>query len=171
MHSKGFPPFARADARVLILGTLPGQASLAAEEYYAYPRNAFWPIMGELAGAFPHLPYEARMLRLNEKGIALWDVCAQGFRPGSLDSNISKPAANDFRTFFRTHPHIKLIAFNGQPASALYRRLVLPGLPHSAQAIPREILPSTSPAHASLSFAQKLARWREVVGIALGDSI
>ena len=103
--SKGFPPVSRADARVLILGSLPGQVSLARVQYYAQPRNAFWPIMGRLFGAAPELPYEERLERLMARGVALWDVCAEGRRPGSLDQKIDRAsvAPNDFAGFLAAH--------------------------------------------------------------------
>ncbi len=128
MQSKGFGAFARKDACLLILGTLPGQKSLELARYYGHPRNGFWPIMGALVGAKSELPYETRIEKLLQSRIALWDVCAEGYRPGSLDSAICEPVANDFAGFFAGHPQIRLIAFNGQPPAKLYRRLVLPYL-------------------------------------------
>ncbi|MBS0395831.1 MAG: DNA-deoxyinosine glycosylase, partial [Proteobacteria bacterium] len=137
MHATGFPPIARRDARVLVLGSLPGQESLRRRQYYAQPRNAFWPIMGELVGAAPALPYPRRARRLAASGIALWDVCAAAFRPGSLDAAIEPGSvvANDFAAFFRRHPRIRLVCFNGRTAATLYRRRVLPDLPPEARAL------------------------------------
>jgi TDG/mug DNA glycosylase family protein len=158
--SKGFPPIARADARVLILGSLPGQVSLARVQYYAQPRNAFWPIMGRLFGAAPELPYEERLARLMENGVALWDVCAQGVRPGSLDHKIDAASVepNDIAGFLAAHSRIGLICLNGAKAAELFRRKVAPTL---AAAAPRKlILPSTSPAHAAMNFERKLEHWR-----------
>jgi double-stranded uracil-DNA glycosylase len=161
MQATGFAPVAAADARVLILGSLPGAVSLARGEYYAQPRNAFWPVMGAFVGAAPSLPYARRLERLTTNGIALWDVCASGFRPGSLDSAIalSSVVPNDFAAFFRDHPGIGLVCCNGGTAAELFRRLVLPGLPAEARAVRRLVLPSTSPAHAAMPFAEKLRRW------------
>jgi TDG/mug DNA glycosylase family protein len=159
--SKGFPPVAGAGAHVLILGSLPGQVSLARAQYYAQPRNAFWPIMGQLFGALPELPYAERLARLVARGVALWDVCAEGRRPGSLDQKIdhASVAPNDFAAFLAGHPHVALIAFNGAAAAALFRRKVAPGLP---SVFPPTIqLPSTSPAHAAMPFERKLALWRD----------
>jgi len=169
MHSQGFPPIARRDARVLVLGSLPGQESLRRRQYYAQPRNAFWPIMGALCGARPELPYPARTRRLAASGIALWDVCATAFRAGSLDASIlaGSVVVNDFAAFLARHRRIRLVCFNGRTAAALYRRHVLPALPAGARALATLELPSTSPAHAALSPARKLARWRQLVG-ALG---
>lgn len=157
-RSFGFPPVSRGDARVLILGSLPGQASLAAKQYYAQPRNAFWPLMGRLFGAGVELSYEDRLRRLTESGVALWDVCASARRPGSLDTKIEamSVAPNDFAGFFEAHRDIGLICFNGAAAERLFER-------HVSRALrappPRLRLPSTSPAHASLRFEQKLEAW------------
>lgn len=165
MHDTGFPPIADAHARVLILGSLPGQVSLQRQQYYALPRNAFWNIMGELFDAGPDLPYVERGRRLMQNGMALWDVCAAAQRPGSLDSAIvhASVVPNDFAQFFAAHPALRLICFNGGKAADLYRRLVLPGLPAAFQAIHTETLPSTSPAYAAMSFEKKLARWSAVL--------
>lgn len=165
MHAQGFPPIADAHARVLILGSLPGQESLRQQQYYAQPRNAFWKIMGALFGAGPESTYTERAQRLVRNGIALWDVCAAAQRPGSLDAAIvhASVVPNDFAAFLAAHPHIGLIGFNGGKAAALYRRLVLPGLPTALAAIRCETLPSTSPAHAAMRFEQKLARWAAVL--------
>lgn len=159
-HCTGFPPISRRNARVLILGSLPGVESLKQQQYYAKKQNSFWKIMGELAGAAPDLPYETRLKCLMQNRIALWDVCATAFRPGSLDSAIQSPQANDFAAFFKTHKKIELICFNGQPAAKFFRLYVEPTLPASIRAIPRQTLPSTSPAHAGMKFDQKLSLWR-----------
>lgn len=165
MHAQGFPPIADAHARILILGSLPGQESLRQQQYYAQPRNAFWKIMGALFGAGPESTYTERAQRLMRNEIALWDVCAAAQRPGSLDAAIvhASVVPNDFAAFLAAHPHIGLIGFNGGTAAALYRRLVLPGLPAALASIRCETLPSTSPAHAAMRFEQKLARWAAVL--------
>lgn len=155
-----FPPAARTDARSLILGTLPGVESLRLGQYYGHRRNAFWPIMGELAGAGPDLLYEGRLEKLTEAGFALWDVCAAATRPGSLDAHIRDLVPNDFTRFFLDHRAIALICFNGQTAAKLFERYVAPDLPEEARQIARITLPSTSPAHAGMRFEQKLALWR-----------
>lgn len=167
MHSQGFPPIARRDARVLVLGSLPGQESLRRRQYYAQSRNAFWPIMGALCGAGPELPYRARTRRLALSGIALWDVCATAFRAGSLDAAIvaGSVVVNDFGAFLARHPGIRLVCFNGRTAAALYRRHVLPALGPAARTLPTLELPSTSPAHAALPLAAKLARWRALAAL------
>ena len=163
MHSSGFAPVADANARFLVLGTLPWQMSLRMQQYYAQPRNAFWKIMGEIFGAGPEMPYEGRLQRLKENGIALWDVCAAAHRPGSLDASIDLASveANPFGEFFAEHSAIKLVCFNGAKAHALYQRLVVPDLKHDD--IRYAALPSTSPAHAGMPYAEKLARWSSLL--------
>ncbi len=159
LHS--FPPIAAADARVLILGSMPGEASLAAGEYYAHPRNAFWPIMGALLGFDPALPYAERARRLAAAGVALWDVAQSCVRPGSLDARMRDITPNDFAPFLAAHPGIRHVFFNGAKAEELFVRLVLRrGI---AAGIPRRRLPSTSPAHASLRPDEKRERWRIVL--------
>jgi TDG/mug DNA glycosylase family protein len=154
--NRGFPPIADKNSRVLILGTLPGQASLAAGRYYAHPRNAFWPIVGHVFGFEADAPYELRVLRLRAAGIAVWDVCAAAVRPGSLDSAIAPDTitANDFTTFFARHRRIARVGFNGATAARLYRRHALP-----VDGIAFVTLPSTSPAHAAMDISTKRRRW------------
>ncbi len=162
MHSQGFPPIASRDARVLVLGSLPGQESLRRRQYYAQPRNAFWPIMGALCGAGPDLPYRDRARRLAASGIALWDVCRTAYRAGSLDASIvaASVVVNDLGAFLARHPRIRLVCFNGRTAAALYRRHVLPALHPRLRTLATLELPSTSPAHAALPLPAKLERWQ-----------
>jgi len=159
--STGFPPIARADARVLVLGSLPSEASLRAQQYYAHPRNAFWNIMQVIAGAAGG--YASRCRALEQRGIAVWDVLQRSVRPGSLDADVDMASAvpNDFAGFFAGHRQVRLVCFNGRKARAMFRRLVLPGL--SLPGVGFALLPSTSPAHASLSFAAKLDTWRGII--------
>ncbi len=159
--SVGFPPVADDRARVLVLGSLPGRRSLAEHQYYAQPQNAFWRIMGRLLGAEPSLPYEQRLERLRLGNVALWDVLAAGEREGSLDSSIDPKSivVNDFASFLARHRGIALVCFNGRTAAELYRRRVVPQLKPERAALATRLLPSTSPAYASLRFEQKLARW------------
>jgi double-stranded uracil-DNA glycosylase len=167
MLSFGFPPVSSPSARVLILGSLPGQLSLERCEYYANPQNAFWRIM---AARIPRLPldYAGRVAALIEHGIALWDVLAAATRTGSLDAAIGKDAIpNNFRAFFHAHPHIRLVGFNGATASKLYASHVMPTLDEAQRAIENHLLPSTSGAHATLTFAEKTRRWSAL----LGDSV
>ena len=152
---------------MLVLGTLPGPQSLRQQQYYAQSRNAFWRICGELVGAGPELPYLRRLEVLVEHRIALWDVCAAAERVGALDAAIRGASVepNDFAGFFRRHPQIQLICFNGQTAATLYRRHVIPNLPAAFAGIEQRVMPSTSPAHAAMSFERKLERWRGVAAI------
>ena len=161
VHS--FPPIADAQARVLILGSMPGKLSLQAQQYYAHPSNAFWPILGDLVGAHADLSYQARTQVLKANSIALWDVLKSCTREGSLDSDIDDASiiANDFASFHRAHPDIAYVFFNGAKAEACYRKHVLPSHSMAAQ-LHYQRLPSTSPAHASLTRAQKLKAWEIV---------
>jgi TDG/mug DNA glycosylase family protein len=158
----GFAALARPDARVLVLGTLPGAASLACGQYYAQPRNVFWKIMGDLVGAGPARPYEERIRILMARGIALWDVCEGASRKGSADAAIQHDTVrpNQIGDFLRSHAAIELLCFNGAKADGLFRRHVLPTLSQGAAGIPRVVLPSTSPAHAALSFDSKFEKWQ-----------
>ncbi len=165
--SIGFPPVVDVHCRVLVLGSLPGRRSLEARQYYALPRNAFWPIMGELFGAGPALSYERRLNRLVDHRVALWDVLEASVRKGSLDSNIIESTArcNDFVTFFSRYPAIELVCFNGQKAAQIFRRRVLPELRSDGVAGDDRrylTLPSTSPAFAGMPFEEKLSRWSVV---------
>ena len=157
----GFPAIARADARILILGSLPSERSLRANQYYAHPQNAFWKIMGEIADA--QGSYSERCEALMDRGIALWDVLASSVRPGSMDADIqSKTAiANDFSGFLSNHEAIEMICFNGQKAAQMFTRMVQPGLDNNRLAFAS--LPSTSPAYASMSYVDKLAKWRSII--------
>ena len=159
--SQGFAPVARADACILVLGSMPGVASLEATRYYAFPRNVFWKIMGDLFAAGPELDYPSRLERLTENRIALWDVVDVCHRPGSLDSAISKDglAINDFKTFFVRHPQISSVFFNGQKAAGLFKKRVAPGLSGDYKYC---TLPSTSPTHAAKSYAAKLEAWTAI---------
>jgi len=168
---QGFPPIAARNARVLVLGSMPGAASLQANRYYAHPRNGFWPIMGALVGADPALPYARRLARLKAAGIAVWDVLDRCEREGSLDSAIvdATAQANDFAEFFRRHAKLTAVLFNGAKAEVAYRRL---GPPLDVFGLRAWRLPSTSPANASVPFAKKLAAWREALqaaGVAVSD--
>jgi double-stranded uracil-DNA glycosylase len=159
--STGFPPIAAPSARVLILGSLPGQVSLQRQQYYAQPHNVFWRIMGALFGAGPELSYDERAARLVQQHVALWDVCKAAVRPGSLDAAIDLASVipNDFNEFFARHPQLQVVYLNGATAARLYARLVVPRLPPPLQLLSQQRLPSTSPAHAALRFEHKLERW------------
>jgi double-stranded uracil-DNA glycosylase len=160
----GFPPIAASDARVLVLGSMPSVASLARQQYYGHPQNAFWPIMGRLFGASPDLPYENRKRILCEHGIAVWDVLRECHREGSLDTaiRVETESANDFVSFLADHAHIATIFFNGGKAETAFRRHAMAQVADSGREVRFIRLPSTSPAHAGRSFAQKLSAWRAV---------
>jgi len=164
--ARGFPPIARDDARVLVLGSLPSQASLRAREYYAHPRNAFWTIMGVIAGADGD--YTARCRALQACGIAVWDVLSSSVRPGSLDADIDMNSAvpNDFGWFLAGHRELRLVCFNGRMAQQVFQRRVRPSVEVSD--LQFALLPSTSPAHAALTAAEKLTIWRGAIEPHLG---
>ncbi len=157
----GFAPRARADARVLILGSLPGRRSLELRQYYGAPQNAFWRILAAVTGVPAEADYEARVAGLIAQRIALWDVIASAHRAGSLDAHIDRRGlvVNDFAAFFARHRRIERICCNGAVAFSLYRRLVLPTLDAEARSLPVVVLPSTSPAHAAMQLAEKRRRW------------
>jgi len=146
------------DARILILGSLPSQRSIAEDEYYAHPQNAFWRIMAELVDA--NGSYAARCSALQKGGIALWDVLASSVRPGSLDADIQLSTAdvNDFEQFLAMHSAIERICFNGQKAAQIFSDRVPQGTVDNR--IQLFTLPSTSAAHAAMRFAEKLEVWR-----------
>ena len=167
-----FPPVSDENARILILGSMPGRASLRAQQYYAHPRNHFWPIMGELTGAASALPYQERLKILMKNRIALWDVLQCCVRPGSLDSDITDETPNDFISFFAAHPSITHVFFNGQKAAQSFHSCFLssrrdPDLRRNDIRALKNLsfttLPSTSPANASWTFERKLTAWREVL--------
>ena len=162
---RSFPPIADARARVLILGSMPGKASLAAGQYYAHPQNLFWRILGDVTGADFALPYARRARALKACAIALWDVLESCSREGSLDSSIddATSSANDFASFYRDHARIAHVFFNGAKAEACYRRHVLPLLPVELGRIRYARLPSTSPANASMPRAHKQRAWQQAL--------
>lgn len=166
MHVQSFPPLGHTRATRLVLGTMPGRASLLAGQYYAHPRNAFWYIIEELFGIPRELPYSRRVRELATTGLAVWDVLAACTRTTSLDSDIVPESAvpNDFGAYLARHRRIRTIYFNGGPARALFERHVAPGLNPAHQVIGRVALPSTSPTHARRSHADKLEAWRVIAG-------
>jgi len=159
-RAKSFPPVIAPDARVLIVGSMPGTASLAAGQYYAHPYNQFWRILGQICGAGPELAYEQRLARLRAHGIALWDVLDSCVRRGSLDSAIEHHSAiaNDIPALLRGAPQMRRICCNGATAYHGVRRYFGDALDTLGVTVLR--LPSTSPANAGWSFARKLAAWR-----------
>lgn len=165
MHIYSFPPIAAESASILILGTMPGKESLAQQQYYAHPRNAFWPIMGELFDFDPREDYLTRQARLTMRGIAVWDVLQSCIRASSLDADIDSESIvpNNFENFLETHAAIHRICFNGTKAAQLFRRHVQPQLPIRNGPIEYVFLPSTSPAHAGMNFAKKLQAWQQII--------
>ncbi|MDE2387647.1 MAG: DNA-deoxyinosine glycosylase [Betaproteobacteria bacterium] len=157
-----FPPIASDQARILILGSMPGEASLAAKQYYAHPRNAFWPIMTQWLQIDPYASYEKKVTALQSSPVALWDVLKSCKRVGSLDSMIETgtQTGNDFPSFFSTYRKITHVFFNGGTAEASFKRYVLPG---SGLDLTFARLPSTSPANARLSFDGKCRIWHETL--------
>lgn len=157
-HVCGFAPLATANARVLILGSLPSRQSLQRNEYYGNPQNVFWRVMGELFDAGPGIPYKERTDALMRHGIAIWDVLQSSVRPGSMDAaiDVNKAAPNDFRLFYDEHPKLELLCFNGKKAAELYERLVAS---RGIGSIELRTLPSTSPAYASMTFDEKVRQW------------
>ena len=157
-----FEPIECKSARVLILGSMPGAMSLAEKQYYAHPRNSFWKIMSAILGIPETATYEERIWALQGAGIALWDVLRSCIREGSLDADIEADSitANDFSTFFSRHPSIELVCFNGATAEKYFKRYVMPTLKQNMRCVR---LPSTSPAHASLSFDEKVVAWRVAI--------
>jgi hypoxanthine-DNA glycosylase len=167
----GFPPIVGSDPAVLVLGSLPGKKSIAEQQYYAHPQNTFWKIMGALFDARIELPYEERVSFLKENRIALWDVLQSSSRPGSLDASIRVQSANcnDFVEYLRRYPGIRAICFNGKKAAELYGRLAAPRVLRQYPDLKLEVLPSTSPAHAAMPYAEKLRRWT-IVKTLVGQS-
>jgi hypoxanthine-DNA glycosylase len=155
----GFPPVVDDRAAMLILGSFPSAQSLVVRQYYANPRNAFWPIAGDLFGFDPNAPYESRLTALRAHGVALWDVLQACRRAGSADSAIDPKSlvVNDFDKLFINYPTITRVYFNGAKAADLYRRLAPPN-----DRLEFHRLPSSSPAHA-MRAGTKLTAWRAVV--------
>ena len=165
----GLPPVVASDCRVLILGSMPGAASLQAARYYAHPRNRFWPLMAALADIPAEASYGERLVALQRAGIGLWDVIGECRRAGSLDSAIVRGSerANALVPLIVSLGQLRVIAFNGATAASLFRRHVEPHLPELRQPVQRIALPSTSPAHAAMGLEalreawSVLAPWRE----------
>ena len=162
IHS--FAAIASHDARVLILGSMPGEVSLAKQQYYAHPRNSFWFIIEQLFNASLPLEYAQRTALLMDNKIAVWDVLKACVRTGSLDASIKNDSvvANEFETFFSQHADIKAVFFNGARAEKEFIKHVMPLQGIQLLDLEYHRLPSTSPAHAALSRDQKLSAWRVV---------
>lgn len=161
MIRRAFDPVVDERTRVLILGSLPGEASLAAGQYYAHPRNAFWPLMDAVTGrGISSLAYADRLLALRSKGIGLWDVIASAERSGSLDSAIRSPEAADLRGLVLSLPVLQCVAFNGGTAARHGLRI----LQNEARRLTLMTLPSSSPAHAR-PLATKVVAWEKLITV------
>jgi len=149
-----FAPLVEADSETLILGSLPGEASLAAMEYYAHPRNRFWSMLATVFYEPQPTDYEAKKALLRRNRIALWDMAKSAYRKGSLDSDISDVVVNEIDELLAAHPSLRIVCFNGQKAFALFRQ-------HFTQCedVAYYSLPSTSPANAACSFARLCCEW------------
>lgn len=152
----GLAPVIDPHVRILILGSFPGAASLAAQQYYAHPRNQFWKLVGALVGEDLYgMPYADRLPRLLAHRIGLWDVLEACEREGSLDSAIRKPAANDFERLHHLCPELETVGFNGQASGKFAPQF-------AANGYRTVVLPSSSPAHMAMTFEQKLDVWRQL---------
>lgn len=155
---QSFPPVAGPKTRILIIGSMPGVASLRAQEYYAYKYNQFWRIIFDVfEGGRQPQNYEDKKAVILAHGLGLWDSLARCERSGSLDSAITRHVPNDFPALFRRCPHIKTLLFNGQASFGFYKKAF--GLPKQHFSV----LPSTSPAHASRSYQEKLSVWQKAL--------
>ncbi|PLR22878.1 DNA-deoxyinosine glycosylase [Caulobacter zeae] len=156
VRKRGFPPVVDAGVRVLVLGSLPGDASLAAAQYYGHPRNGFWRLIGAAVERdLAALPYDERLAALLASGVGLWDVHAEAMRPGSLDAAIKDAADNDLTGLVDSLPRLRAVAFNGAAAAKAGARL-LAGRTERLALVP---LPSSSPAHAAMGFEAKHEAW------------
>jgi len=152
-----FPPAVGDSCRILVLGTMPGVESLRQQQYYAHPRNSFWKIMGDIFEFSPALPYRERLAILNRNGVGLWDTVKFCEREGSLDSDIKSPEFNDFAALFADYPNLDKVCLNGKGAEKFFRMY---RKHHELPELEISVLPSTSPAHAAMNYAQKLELWR-----------
>jgi hypoxanthine-DNA glycosylase len=151
---RGFPPVIDSDVERLILGSFPSEASLAAGQYYAHPRNQFWPLLAALLGEpLVEMPYPERLQRVLAHRLGIWDVLDACDRQGSGDASIRNQKANRFARLHRLAPRLTMVAFNGQTAGSFAAEFADAGFRTA-------VLPSSSPAHAGRSFEQKLAVWR-----------
>lgn len=157
----GFSAISHSDAIILILGSMPGQKSLLENQYYAHPRNSFWPIICSILNIENNLSYNSRCKQLVKHKIALWDVLKSCRRKGSLDADIENDSIepNDFQYFFSIHTQIKAVFFNGAKAEQVFKKYVLKNLANNLDQLDYYKLPSTSPAHAAQTYKQKLGKW------------
>ena len=157
MTKYSFPPLINSSAKILILGSLPGEESLKQVQYYAHPRNAFWKIMFTVFNEAYDEDYSAKCELLLKNHIALWDMVHSGNREGSLDSDIKNEIPNDIEGLLNEYQGISTILLNGKKAEAMYKRYFNQIPVHTIT------LPSTSPANARVSFEEKLKVWKEAI--------
>lgn len=159
---QSFAPVIGERPRILILGSMPGVASLDAVQYYAHPRNVFWPIMAELFSIDASDDYAQRITQISAAPVILWDTLRRCYRPGSLDSNIARDSveANDIPALLDEYPDVRVVACNGASSTNYFRKLVSARISPSIELLQ---MPSTSPANAAMNFEQKLAAWRRLL--------
>ena len=157
---KGLPPIVDSKARVLVLGSMPGSRSLKLCQYYVGRGNRFWRLAADLVSLDLSQPYDARVQHLVSRGVALWDVLASCRRKGALDSAIERGSevANDFASFFRVHPMVRVVALNGKVAAVAFQNLVMRGLPEDLKLRVLD-LPSTSAANAAWPYDRLREQW------------
>lgn len=157
---KAFPPLENENARVLVLGSMPSQKSLELQQYYGHPQNAFWKIMAALTGVAHDAPYQQRSEALIGMGVSVWDTIASCHRPGSMDADIdaSTITVNEFSGFIQRHQNLKRVLFNGQASAKTFHRHL--GASYLAdRGLESVVMPSTSPAYASMSLDKKQMIW------------
>ena len=159
---QSFAPVIGERPRILILGSMPGVASLDAVQYYAHPRNVFWPIMAELFSIDASVDYAQRIVQISAAPVILWDTLRRCYRPGSLDSSIARDSveANDIPALLDEYPDVRVVACNGASSANYFRKLVSARISPSIELLQ---MPSTSPANAAMNFEQKLAAWRRLL--------
>lgn len=160
IHS--FPPISNVNAKVLILGTMPGITSLQLNQYYGHGRNVFWRLLFSIFNEPFSFDYDIRKKIALQNNIAIWDVLHACFREGSLDSAIKEEIPNSFETFLSQHPNIEYIVFNGQKAAKLFHKHV-----KASNHYQYFTMPSTSPANAGITFEKKLEEWSKIKSIAM----
>jgi double-stranded uracil-DNA glycosylase len=153
-RKSSFPPVVAPDTRVLVLGSLPGERSLAVQRYYAHPQNRFWHLIGKVIGVeLAPLDYEARLAELLEAKVGLWDTVASAHRMGSLDASIRAAEHNPLAELAASLPELRAVGFNGQTSARI-------GMPQLAgTSLTLVALPSSSPANASIPLADKEKLW------------
>lgn len=159
MKIYSFPPIWNPDCKVLILGSMPGKESLIQEQYYAHPRNTFWRILFSILNQDFSESYAVRKALLKNHQVGLWDVLQHCEREGSLDSAIKNEYPNAIVALIKESTHIKAVLFNGQKSAASFKKWI----GYSELKIPYYILPSTSPAHAGITFQKKLDIWQTTI--------